>query len=117
MGYIKRVQTVVETDHYLSRAAKRLTAEERRAVIDLLASDPQAGDVIKGTGGIRKVRFATEGKGKSGSVRVIYFYFSEGAPLYLFTVFAKNEKADLSAKERAALAKVAKAIKQAHRGK
>lgn len=115
MGHIVGVHTVVETAHYLSRAAKRLTEAERVAVVDLLASKPEAGVVIKGTGGIRKLRFATGGKGKSGSVRVIYFYFSEGAPLYLFTVFAKNEKADLSAAERAALAKVAKAIKQAGR--
>lgn len=111
------MQTVIETAHYLSRAAKRLTEAERVAVVDLLAFDPKAGAVITGTGGLRKVRFAPAGSGKSGGVRVIYFHFSDEAPLYLFTVFAKNEKADLSAQERAALAKVAKAIKRAHKGR
>ena len=64
---------------------------------------PAAGDLIEGTGGVRKVRWARDGRGKSGGVRVIYYFQSEAMPLYLLTMFAKNERANLSKAERNAL--------------
>ena len=65
-----------------------------------------AGKLIKGTGGIRKLRFATGGRGMSGSVRVIYYVHSETKPIFLLDVYAKNEKANLSQAERNAMAKL-----------
>jgi len=70
------------------------------------------GDVLVGTGGIRKVRFARGGRGKSGGVRVIYYFYNAEEPIYLLEVFGKNEKANLTAAERNALAKVVAEIKQ-----
>ncbi len=60
---------------------------------------------MQGTGGIRKLRWSAQGKGKSGGVRVIYYYHNEGIPLFLLTVFGKGEKANLTKAERNELAK------------
>ena len=60
--------------------------------------------MIEGTGGVRKLRWARDGRGKSGGVRVIYYFHSEAMPLYLLTMFAKNERANLSKAERNELA-------------
>ncbi len=74
--------------------------EEREALIAYLAAKPDAGTVIKGTGGARKVRWAIGARGKSGGVRVVTFFSGRDVPLFLLTVFAKGERADLSAAER-----------------
>lgn len=77
---------------------------------DLLAADPLCGDLIQGTGGVRKIRFAIQGRGKSGGVRVVYYYYNETRPLFLLTVFSKNEKDNLTMVERNSLAKLVKAL-------
>lgn len=71
----------------------------------MLMKNPTAGDVIEGTGGLRKVRFADakRGKGKRGGLRVIYYWWISGFQFWLFTVYDKNEADDLSPKERKAL--------------
>jgi hypothetical protein len=73
-------------------------------VVDYLAAHPKAGDLMEGTGGVRKLRWGRGGQGKSGGVRVIYYFHSEAMPLYLLTLFAKNERANLSKAERNDLA-------------
>lgn len=98
------MQTVAETNTYLHRAEKLLTAAERADVVSYLAAHPKAGDLIEGTGGVRKLRWARAGMGKSGGVRVIYYVHSEAMPLYLLTLFAKNERANLTKAERNSLA-------------
>lgn len=98
--------TVAETTEYARRSRKLLSENERAALISYLAAHPEAGDVIEGTGGVRKVRWAREGKGKSGGVRIIYFYYNKAMPLYLLTLYGKNEKNNLSAAERNDLAKL-----------
>ena len=72
--------------------------------IDLMAS-PASGDVIEGTGGLRKLRVADKrrGKGKRGGLRVIYYYWTGGPEFWLFTLYDKDETADLTPKERAGL--------------
>ena len=96
--------TVAELPEYLRAAVRLLADADRRAIIDQLAAHPAAGDLIEGTGGVRKLRWARDGRGKSGGVRVIYYFHSEAMPLYLLTMFAKNERANLSKAERNALA-------------
>lgn len=98
------MQTIAETTEYIRRAEKLLSTEERRDLLAYLAEHPRAGDLLEGTGGVRKLRWARGGKGKSGGVRVIYYFHSEGIPLYLLTLFAKNERANLSKAECNALA-------------
>jgi hypothetical protein len=92
--------TVIETPEFLSAARRLMNDDERRALIDYLAYHPTAGDVIPGTGGVRKLRWALEGRGKRGGARVIYFYHDEGVPLFALTAYAKNERADLSQGDR-----------------
>lgn len=74
-------------------------ADLRRLQEELLA-DPKVGAVMRGTGGIRKMRFAFEDRGKSGSVRVIYVDFEVYEKIYLITAYPKNEKDNLSDAER-----------------
>ncbi|MCH8896529.1 MAG: type II toxin-antitoxin system RelE/ParE family toxin, partial [Proteobacteria bacterium] len=97
---VKRYTTVVQINQFEARAKGRMTAAEIDAVTGLLATDPPCGDLIQGTGGIRKVRIAVKGKGKSGGVRVVYYYYNETLPIFLLTVFAKNEKDNLTKAER-----------------
>jgi mRNA-degrading endonuclease RelE of RelBE toxin-antitoxin system len=92
--------TVAELPEYLRRATKLLSEAERNDVVNYLAAFPKAGDRIVGTGGVRKLRWGRGGKGKSGGVRVIYYFHSERIPLYLLTVFGKGERADLTQAER-----------------
>lgn len=112
MGHNLRMQTVVETRHFAARAERLLSENARNELIDLLATNPLQGDVLAGTGGIRKVRFAKGGRGKRGGVRVVYYHHSVDRPIYLLEIFGKNEKANLTKAERNALAKVVAEIKQ-----
>lgn len=109
------MQTVVETPTFVRQAAGLLSEEEREALIAFLARDPEAGDIIKGTGGVRKVRVATGGKGKSGGSRAIYFYADSGIPIYLLAVYGKGAQADLTPAQTKAVAAFAAAIKAQRR--
>jgi hypothetical protein len=106
--------TVFETGAYLSRAEKLLSEEEQDAAIEMVARDPFCGDLIEGTGGIRKVRFAIGARGKSGGVRIIYYFHNDRMPIYFLAIFAKNEKANLSHAERNALRRLVRILKEAH---
>jgi hypothetical protein len=92
--------TVVETPEFLSATRKILTGSDRALLVDYLAYNPTAGDLIQGTGGVRKLRWALEGRGKSGGARVIYFYHNAGAPVFALTAYAKNDRSDLSKQDR-----------------
>ncbi len=96
----RRPVSVVEFTAYARRADQLLGEAERSAVVDLLAFEPTRGDLIPGTGGLRKVRIGIGGIGKRGGARVIYYFYSEDFPLLLLALYAKNEKADLSASEK-----------------
>lgn len=98
--------TIAEVPEYIRQAEKLLSAEERQDIVSYLAAHPKAGDLIEGTGGIRKLRWGRGGRGKSGGVRVIYYHHSEVMPLYLLALFAKNEQANLSKADRNGLAKL-----------
>ena len=72
-------------------------------IVTWIAANPAAGDVIEGTGGARKLRFAGKGKGKSGGYRVITFFSGTDIPVFMLNIFAKNEKTDLTPKEHRVL--------------
>ena len=95
-----RLQTIVETPEFLARAKGLLTDQERRELVDFLAGNPIAGDLMQGTGGARKLRWAAKGRGKSGGARAITFYGGPKMPVFLLTVFAKGDRANLSKAER-----------------
>ena len=81
----------------------------------MLLKDPESGPVIRGTGGIRKVRFPLENRGKSGSIRVCYTDFAEYEVTYLITAFAKKEQENLTDEEKNVLRKLVKALRDAER--
>src|SRR3954452_15223827 len=95
------MHTVVETPEFL-RAAKRagMTDSERETAVLFLAEHPQAGEVIEGSGGARKLRIAREGKGKRGGYRVVAYYQDAAMPVFLLTVISKGQRADLTSAQR-----------------
>ncbi|MFC4311791.1 type II toxin-antitoxin system RelE/ParE family toxin [Steroidobacter flavus] len=111
------VQTVVETPVFLRHAAKLLGQQEHDELITYLATHPLAGDEIVGTGGVRKIRFAAKGKGKSGGVRVIYYFYDREIPIYALLIYGKNERADLTPDQRKSVASFAAAIKSTRKRK
>lgn len=91
-----------------------MTEEEIYDLVGKLAANPEDGDVIKGTGGCRKVRVAGKGRGKRGGYRTITFFSGQNLPLFLITVFSKGECEDLSQSERNSLAKLTSQIVEAY---
>lgn len=106
--------TVVETLEFLSATRKLMSEEERAVLVDYLAHNPAAGDLIQGTGGVRKLRWGLEGRGKRGGARVIYFYHSADIPLFALTAYAKNQRADLSQKDRNDFRRLTKLLAQTY---
>jgi hypothetical protein len=92
--------SVVETPEFLAATRKLMSDEERALLVDYLAYNPAAGDLIPGTGGVRKLRWGLEGRGKRGGARVIYFHHDADMPLFALSAFAKNDRADLSQQDR-----------------
>ena len=104
------MHAVVETPGYLKDAEAIFTIQEREAIVTMVASDPECGEVMQGTGGVRKVRVGRGGRGKSGGARVVYVHHDPDHPIFLLAAFAKNEKANLSKAERNELAKFVKTL-------
>ena len=109
---MKSILTIAELPEYIRRAEKLMSASARLDIINYLAAHPKAGDLMEGTGGIRKLRWGRDAQGKSGGVRVIYYVHSEQMPLYLLTLFAKNERANISKAERNELAELVDLLMQ-----
>ena len=105
--------TVVETSAFARRTEKLLSAEEHEELLFYLAIHPESGDEIPGTGGVRKVRFAAKGRGKSGGVRIIYYNLEEENPLYAIFLYGKNEQVDLTPQQKKDVAAFAATIKAA----
>jgi hypothetical protein len=107
------IRTFIEVPLFTKRWKEiGLGDDELRALQIMLLKDPQSGPVMEGSGGIRKVRFPLENRGKSGSVRVCYTDFEEYEVTYLITAFEKNEQENLSAEEKIILKKLVKALKE-----
>jgi mRNA-degrading endonuclease RelE of RelBE toxin-antitoxin system len=106
------MHVVFETSIFSRRADALLSAEDRADLIDTLARDPMGGDVIPGLGGVRKLRFAPRGRGKSGGFRVIYYMLTESKPILALLIYGKNEQSDLSPAQRKMVAALAAEMKQ-----
>lgn len=95
------MQTVIETPAFIASAKDEgISEEERASIVATIAKDPSAGNIIRGTGGARKLRIAKPGGGKSGGYRVITFYADETMPVFLLDVYSKDRQANLSDAER-----------------
>ena len=102
--------TVAETEPFQRKVGRLLSEDEQSELIAYLSMNPNAGVLIQGAGGIRKLRWARSGSGKSGGVRVIYYFHNEELPLYLLALFGKNEKANISMEEKRLLSKAVKEL-------
>lgn len=91
--------TIIETDDFKINVQKHLTEDERLAFFTYLANNPFEGSVIRGGGGLRKIRWGTTGTGKSGGVRVIYYNLLENGEIYAVDIYIKTQKANLTQKE------------------
>lgn len=110
------IAEVVSLSGYESRVSALLTEEERMRMEFFIASAPEDHPVIPGAGGFRKARWARRGKGKSGGLRVIYFFLTEPGRIYMASIYAKSQREALSAADQNVLAKLAAQIKRAAKG-
>lgn len=92
--------TIAEMPSYQRDADRIFTDEERDKLAEFVAINPAFGDVIPGTGGVRKLRWGARSSGKRGGARVIYYFRDLNMPVYLIAVYAKGEKMDLTADDR-----------------
>ena len=88
-----------------------MTEMERDFAVRIVAENPEAGDIIPGGGGVRKVRVPGRGKGKSGGYRVLTYYMTEDTPVFLISVINKSKQANLSDGQKATVKEVAKEIR------
>jgi len=93
----------VETKIFEKLRPDYLNDESYHNFQSILMETPKSGSVIQGTGGIRKIRWATKGKGKRSGVRIIYYWLDKKERFYLLTLYAKNEVTDLTTKEKRTL--------------
>jgi len=99
------MQTLVPIGTFEEKARKLLGKAGFDDLLEFLARRPKAGRVIQGTGGLRKLRFARPGKGKSGGARVIYYYHDDTKPILLLLIYAKADQDNLTNAQKAQLKK------------
>jgi hypothetical protein len=97
MPYIKTMFTVIETPTFVRLASDCWNDEDRTDFINFIAGDPEAGDVVPGSGGVRKLRWGSAGRGKRGGVRVIYFNRLANGEIWLLLVYRKSVQENIPA--------------------
>lgn len=100
----------IETTEFTKHLSSHLDDDSYAALQAFLSERPDAGDIIRGSGGIRKIRWRSKGHGKRGGSRVIYYWLVPEEHIYLLTLYGKGVKDDLTPEERAAWRKVVKEI-------
>src|SRR5712692_7852508 len=102
--------TVVETGEFLKQTKPLMSDSERAELVAFIGANPETGEIIPETGGVRKIRWAIGGTGKRGGARVIYYFHNERLPVFLLSAYAKNRKANLSKSERNAMKRLVPAL-------
>ena len=97
---------IFETSIFTKKIATLLNDEEYRALQNVLVEMPGSGDIIQGSGGIRKIRWGASGRGKRGGARVIYYWANQHAQLFMLYAYAKNERDDLTKDQLSVLREV-----------
>lgn len=103
--------SVVELPSFLNEVGSTISERERDELIGFLAQHPSHGDEIPRTGGLRKLRWQSQHKGKRGGIRVIYFFYNHSAPVFLLTAYKKGSQENLSSDEEKILSKMARELK------
>ncbi|SCZ86823.1 type II toxin-antitoxin system RelE/ParE family toxin [Nitrosomonas mobilis] len=106
--------TVVELPSFLNLSRLVWTDGERAELIDYVARNPESGDLIPGTGGVRKLRWSRAGIGKRGGARVVYFYCHADAPIYMLLAYAKAVSTDLTLDQKQQVRKLTVLLKERH---
>ena len=109
MGHL---QTLVPLGAFESEAMRLLGSKGYEDLLVQIASDPKAGAVVQGLGGMRKLRFSRPGSGKQGGTRVIYYFHDVRNPVFLFLIYAKADQEDIAPFQRKQLKKLVKTLKQ-----
>jgi mRNA-degrading endonuclease RelE of RelBE toxin-antitoxin system len=111
------LQTVVETPEFIKQSTSCMDSEVIENFINFIAKNPTDGEIISGTHGVRKIRWASNvNEGKRGGVRIIYYYHNQGMPIFLFTVYKKNQKDNLTMSEKNILGKIVRQIVTTYEG-
>ena len=111
------MHSVRETSIFTRRADALLTRDERDDLILTLSMDPRAGALIPGLGGIRKLRFAPEGRGKSGAFRIIYYLLDDDTPILALLLYGKNEQSNPTPEQQRRLLQAVQLLKQTARNR
>ena len=106
--------TVVETASFLKLSGAIWDDGERAELVDYIARNPESGDVIPATGGVRKLRWSRAGSGKRGGARVIYFYYHADAPIYLLLAYAKAARTDMTPEQKRQVSDLTAILKKHH---
>ncbi len=88
--YLQRMWTFIETKFFTKLVQEYLTDDEYSALQGALMANPEAGDLVRGAGGVRKVRWSVDGRGKRGGIRVIYYLRTQQGQIWMLTAYAKN---------------------------
>ena len=108
------MRTVVEVPLFTRLVRGRLSDAAVVALTNYIAFNPDAGDLIEGSGGARKLRWASSGRGKSGGARIITYWHCEGCPVVLISIYLKNERVNLTMAEIATLKTICKELAREH---
>ncbi len=103
MAYIMPMMEFIETPTFTRLLKDLLTDEEYAGLQRVLVENPERGDIVKSGGGIRKLRHTLPGVGKSGGVRVIYYWLRENGQIYMLLIYPKSKKDNLTDRETALL--------------
>lgn len=110
------MQSVIQTSVFLAQAKRcGLSDDDLQEIVAVIAADPEAGAVMAGTGGARKLRHARAGQGKSGGFRTIHYFGGGDIPVFALAIYGKNEKGNLSKAERNELARILPKLADAYR--
>jgi hypothetical protein len=105
MAYSTQV-VIVETPIFTRQVNEQLTEKEYRELQLVLVNDPGLGEIIKGSGGLRKVRWMLPGRGKRGGARIFYYWAVSDERLLMLFMYPKNERSDLTATQIATLRQI-----------
>jgi mRNA-degrading endonuclease RelE of RelBE toxin-antitoxin system len=97
---------ILETHAFTARIVELLSDDEYRLLQQVLVARPDAGRLIRGTGGLRKLRWAAKGRGKRGGARIVYYWHVPGDRLLMLLSYKKGEQDDLTPRQRAVLRKI-----------
>lgn len=109
---MKRLLQFIETSLFTKQIKSLITDDQYSQLQDSLMNEPEQGDIVIGTGGVRKTRFAIGNRGKSGGLRIIYFYVDSKGRIYMLLAYPKSKQTTLSDEEKSILLKLTTAIKE-----